>query len=605
MALEFSSKAWTIACIGFAIGLSCAVTRAQEQSLPPLTTQPAGMATPLSEQSSVRIDRILFEGNTIFTAGQLLLAPTQVVVQEDRIEVQKRVRDYLGKDLTLEDLEAIRVAITLYYINGGDPDPASAGTRYVNSGAIIPDQEVGPDHTIRIQVVEGKLNRPTVQPLKHLRQSYIASRLERAAQPALDRTKLRDQLELLRQNPNIERINAELAPGEQTGLADLDVSIVERRPWQDGLIGKMIIDRSKKEYFPWELWQVGLSFNNHRSPSVGAERLELIVQNQNLLGFSDSLSLEVALTNGGIDDAGIAGFEEFSLDYALPLNSVDTTLMIGVSRSDSPVVEEPFDELDINSETERVYALLRQPLRRTPNSEFAVFGGLQYQTSTTTLLGDPYSLSPGAVDGKTDVTSIRFGGEYFTRDTQQAFSVRSTVAVGIDAFDATVDTDDDADAQFVSWLTQLQYVRRLGGGGTQGVFRMAAQLTPDSLPATEQFALGGVDTVRGYRENELVRDNAVTGSLELHVPILTRENDDGTTVNTLEGICFLDAGYGWNKTNEPDGEYLISVGLGAVYTPTKYFNAQLFWGIPLNDVNDESDDLQDYGIHFNIVLQLF
>ena len=35
----------------------------------------------------------------------------------------------------------------------------------------------------------------------------------------------------------------------------------------------------------------------------------------------------------------------------------------------------------------------------------------------------------------------------------------------------------------------------------------------------EKFSLGGVNSVRGYRENELVSDNGVIGSMELRIPL--------------------------------------------------------------------------------------
>ena len=36
----------------------------------------------------------------------------------------------------------------------------------------------------------------------------------------------------------------------------------------------------------------------------------------------------------------------------------------------------------------------------------------------------------------------------------------------------------------------------------------------------EQIAVGGMRTVRGYRENQMVRDNALISSLELRIPLL-------------------------------------------------------------------------------------
>jgi hemolysin activation/secretion protein len=39
------------------------------------------------------------------------------------------------------------------------------------------------------------------------------------------------------------------------------------------------------------------------------------------------------------------------------------------------------------------------------------------------------------------------------------------------------------------------------------------------MGSIEQFSLGGIDTVRGYRQNQIVADNGVFGSVELSVPL--------------------------------------------------------------------------------------
>ena len=60
------------------------------------------------------------------------------------------------------------------------------------------------------------------------------------------------------------------------------------------------------------------------------------------------------------------------------------------------------------------------------------------------------------------------------------------------------------------------------------------QLTPDPLLPIEQIAIGGIDTVRGYRENQLVVDNGWMTSAELRIPLgqvtvpgLSEAPDDG------------------------------------------------------------------------------
>ncbi len=67
-------------------------------------------------------------------------------------------------------------------------------------------------------------------------------------------------------------------------------------------------------------------------------------------------------------------------------------------------------------------------------------------------------------------------------------------------------------------------------------YRLGGRLGED-LPFYEQFYLGGMETLRGYKENEFRGDKVVLGSLELRVP-LTKE---------ILGSLFVDAGKAWSK----------------------------------------------------------
>lgn len=521
----------------------------------------------LSSQAAVRVDRLKFEGNTVFDNAALLATPIQFA--DDSPGTSRTIGDLLGGELTLEQLEQIRVALTLKYVDAG----------YINSGAVIPDQPVTAEQTILIRIVEGTLNRIDITGRKRLRESYIADRIRRAASGPLNVLKLRDELEILRQDPRLRRINAELRPGEQPGEGLLDVDIEEARPYQ-----------------------FAVQFSNRRPPSVGAERFEAYASHLNVSGFGDSINLRYGINRGDLSDWEWAGLEDFDLDYTIPLSASGTTLALTVSRSDSTLVEQPFDLLDLDTQSTRFSILVRQPIRRTPTSELAAFVGLTAQYTTTEILGERQSISPGARGGESNVTAIRFGAEYYTQSTKAAFSIRSTFAVGLGALDSTVNAGDIPDSQFISWLGQAQYVHRIGETEAQLILRASTQLTPDSLLSPEQFAIGGVDTVRGYRENQIVRDNGIVGTIEFRLPVWTRR---ATREPILQLVPFFDAGYGFNRTQEPVGEFLGSVGAGLIFTPSDRVTAEVFYGRRLNDVSDDSGNLQDYGWHFNIVIRAF
>lgn len=509
----------------------------------------------------MRVDRLRFEGNTAFLDAQLLAAPVGTAGEI--------VSSMLGRELTLDQLEQIRVAITLRYVDAG----------YINSGAVIPDQPVPADGTLLVQIVEGRLSDVDITGTNRLRRSFVADRIDLSDGPPLNVFKLRDRLEILRQDPRLKRINAELRPGNAPGEASLDVAVEESNPAS-----------------------LALLFSNRRPPSVGAERFELLAGYGNVLGFGDAFNLRYGINKGELSDWEFAGSDDFSISYSVPVSPRDTTVIVEFSRSDTTVVEEPFNELDLDTENTRFALTLRHPLYRTPATEFALFGGVSAQYTTTRLSGERIDLSPGSVGGESNVFAVRFGQEFFTRDTKRAVSFRSTFSFGVDAFESTTNSGDTADSRFVSWLGQAQYVRRIGETNAQFVARAAAQLTPHSLLGPEQFAVGGVDTVRGYRENQLVRDNGVVGSLELRIPLWSKKIEQ---TPILEFAPFIDAGYAFNRDQRPDGEYLISVGAGFLFNPNDHINASVYYGRHLNDVSSENGDLQDLGIHFSILIRAF
>ncbi|HEY7090959.1 MAG TPA: BamA/TamA family outer membrane protein, partial [Tepidisphaeraceae bacterium] len=161
--------------------------------------------------------------------------------------------------------------------------------------------------------------------------------------------------------------------------------------------------------------------------------------------------------------------------------------------------------------------------------------------------------------------------------------------------------DAGVDGQFLAWLGQFQYVWRLPRSENLLVFRVAGQAANDSLPSLEQFAVGGMDTVRGYEENQLVRDNAFAASLEYRHSLWQRGG-----MSILELAPFVDVGGGKDNHSfgTSEGDILSSVGIGVLFHPNEHFSATIYYAYPFKDFGQTSD-LQDIAIHFDIIFQLF
>src|SRR5205809_4495319 len=262
----------------------------------------------------VFVREIKVVGSTVFSADELA----------------KLTAPYVNRELTSEDLEALRMAVTLHYINNG----------YVTSGAVVPDQSMK-DGVLTIQIVEGKLSRIDVEGNRWFVPGYIRKRIALGADPPLNINSLQERRELLQADPRFERLNAELKPGITRGESVLDVRVAEHNPLR--------------------MW---LEFNNYQSPSVGAELGLVTIAHQNLTGHGDIASLQYGQS---------AGVEpQFDARYTLPLTVYDTTLFLQYRRNDFRVIEDQFESLNIKSRSEILGATVRQPLYRTLNDELSL-----------------------------------------------------------------------------------------------------------------------------------------------------------------------------------------------------------------------------------------
>ena len=507
-----------------------------------------------------------------------LLPRARVFVRQIRVigstviapEELARVTDpYVNRELTPENLEAIRVALTLLYVNKG----------YVNSGAILPDQTVA-DGVLTYQIIEGEVSAIDVEGLRWFRPSYLRKRLALGTGPPLNVNALQQQIQFLLEDPRIRRLNVELKPGLRPGEGVLSVQAEERPPYR-----------------------LSFDFNNYQSVSVGAEREIVGLETLNLTGNGDVLTLRYGKSEG------VEPLLDFK--YSLPFTARDTTLSVQYRKNTFAVLQEPFEEINIKSEAEIYTVTLRQPVYRTPTAELAVELIGERLTNETFLLGEPFSLEPGTLrtNGRSVVTALRAAQEWLYRTPEQVIALRSRFSAGVIALGATVNHDGTPDGRFLAWLGQFQWVRRLGVLDSQLILRTDLQLSDDALLTLEQIAVGGRYTVRGYRENTLVRDNAFVASLELRVPVIRNT----PWADSLELAPFADWGRAWaRRKTTPDPDVISSAGLGlrwAVTIPAGPVSLrpqlEVYWGHPWREIKTPGGDLQDKGVHLQFVLTAF
>ncbi|MEM9213156.1 MAG: ShlB/FhaC/HecB family hemolysin secretion/activation protein [Cyanobacteria bacterium P01_F01_bin.150] len=489
------------------------------------------------------IERFDVQGSTVFSAEEL----------------SEVTEEFTGRDLSFAELLQARSAITQLYVENG----------YVTSGAFIPPQTLD-GNVVVIEVLEGRLDEVKVEVDGRLRSRYIRNRLELAGRSPLNANELLEGLQLLQLNPLVDTISAELAAGVQPGTSILDVEVKEA-----------------------DTFDVNLLLNNGRSPSVGSFRRQLQITEQNLTGLGDLISVGYSNTDGS---------DTFDLNYTLPVNPRNGTVNFSVGTTNSEVIEDPFDTLNIQSESRYYELTYRQPIYQTPSNEFALSLTASRRESKSEFLEgviedgpEPFPSLGADSDGRTRISALRFAQEWTQQGSQQVIAARSQFSLGLNAFESTIN-DDAPDSEFFAWRGQAQWVRLLARD-TLLLLRSDVQLADGSLVPLEQFGLGGQQTVRGYRQDELLTDNGILFSGEVRIPVLRVRDWDGL----LQVTPFFDVGKGWNlDATDPDPSTLASVGLGLRWTMGDSLTARFDWGIPLIDVDNDGDTLQEDGIYFSI-----
>lgn len=495
--------------------------------------------------------------------------PEQIVVKSFEVvgssvfspaELEKEIKPFQNRPLTLPELFQARSKITKLYTDRG----------YINSGAYIPPQELD-NGTVTIAVLEGELEGINVSGTKHLNSSYIRQRIASAAGKPVNVESLLEALQLLRLDPLVANVSAELSAGISPGTSLLDIEVEEA-----------------------DVFNISASLNNGRSPSVGTNQRSIGLNHGNLFGFGDQFNANYTNTEGS---------DSLDFSYGFPVNAKNGTVGMAYGTNSNDVIEDPFTPLDIESESRYYELSFRQPVILKPNQELAFGLSLSRQESETSFFdGRPLELSRGAdANGETKISAIRLFQELVNRNDKKVFAVRSQFSIGIDALNPTINDDGRPDSTFFAWRGQTQWVRRLDEDFLL-LLRGDVQLASTELVPLEQFRVGGFDSARGYRQDLSLGDNGLFASAELRIPLFRIEKIGGL----VQIAPFFDIGTVWNNDSlEISNATLPSIGVGLNFSTANAFNARLDWGIPLTSVDNNGSSLQEDGIYFSLDYNFF
>ena len=420
---------------------------------------------------------------------------------------------------------------------------------------------------------------------KGLTVGYLSNRMASVRRRPLDAFALERDFRLLAEDPAIRTLNADLRPGARPGEASLALSVL-----------------------PQDRFDLYISAANNRSPSVGGERLAAGGSMRNMLAAGDLFGGEVGVTDG---------VKDVSLSYARPFLSPRTTLSVRGALNQAVVVDPLLEPLGIEARDRYAEAGLTRKLIDAPllpraqggwssARTLSLGGTVVWRTSKAFLLGEPFSFAPGAVDGRSEYTAVRVVGDYLVRNVDQVIAVSVTGALGLDGTRSDIAGAQSPDRHFQAVLAQVNYARRLSEKGLELRGRVSGQWSGSLLYSGERLSVGGATTVRGYRENALLADQGVVGSLELVQPLrLSRGRGAarGFDWGAFAVSVFADGAAMRNHEAPQPQHSIYSVGASLAWTPVDALSAQITYGHALKRVEQPGQkDAQDHGLHVRMTI---
>ncbi|WP_226015747.1 ShlB/FhaC/HecB family hemolysin secretion/activation protein [Novosphingobium sp. FKTRR1] len=476
-------------------------------------------------------------------------------------EVERIVYDHAGPDRTKDDVEAARKALQDAY--------AAKGLEAVIVDVPVQDAESFGQGIVKIAVAE-----VPVGFIKVTDSRYHSLWVARQHVPSLQEGKAIDfkalQADVSRANRFPDRsINPEFKPGRVPGTVDVDLRVTDSRPLH-----------------------ITAELDNDNSPSTTPLRASASVRYTNLwqAGHTAALTYIVAPLHR-------SQTEVISGSYSIPLFGSPWSFSVSGYHSNSNVASAGGSAVLGRGYQVGVRATYQLPAAHTYQSisfgpDFKNFK--QKITVGSTLASSapiryiPFEMSY-TLAGATESTnySITAGATVGLRTIKGITCVDiSGVCVPADAFR---NREQFSNENFIHANLSLDLGHNFGSD-IEGSLRVNAQLADSHLITNEQFAAGGVHSVRGYYSAEAVGDDGISPSLELRAPSLGNLFANGgpalSWVSDLRFFGFADAAF-LHIRNALAGQTanykLIGVGGGVRVKLFDHISGEVIGAVPLTN----------------------
>lgn len=453
-----------------------------------------------------------------FQLNKIVTDPSAVLTEAELAAITK---PYEGQQVQLSDIYAIVEKINALYTEKG----------YVTCRAFLPPQTIT-DGAVKLLLVEGRTGNTTVSGNKYTKTAYITKRLHLKQDEIANIKQLNKDL-LLFNATNSTQLRIMMKAGEKPGTTDYEITAYE--PKRD----------------TWTVFE-----DNAGSDSSGQYRTGLFYNTKSLSGNCDALSLGTVISEGT---------KAANVMYSRSLGRSGTKMNLMYSSNSTKVVDGYYEDM-IKGHANSYTIGFVQPLLVNETTRTELSLDYNRQDSKTDWLA---GFRGNMVDDS--VQDFTLGFAMTNYGASHVFYQKHSYVRGYS--ESTPELFDRRTQNFGFYKLNAMY-QKLYKAGQMWNLRADAQWSgSEGMVSSRQFYMGGMYSVRGYKENFLGGDSGFTFSAEYAVPVINRNTN---------AFGFFDYGHVYgNGQSDDQHNVLASVGLGVRSTINQYCSASLILGIPL------------------------
>lgn len=485
---------------------------------------------PAEAAHNFNVFEYLIEGNTVLS----------------NIEIEKAVYPFLGENKSIQDVEKARSELEQTYQNKG----------YLTVSVSIPEQDVN-DGLVKLLVTEGAIERLRIKDAKYTTHAALKSNVVEFQEGKVPHfPTAQAQLDAVNRNQN-RQVSPILRPGKSPGKVEVDLQVQDKFPLHGSL-----------------------ELNDRFAPSTTRTRLNGSMRYENLWQKDHSIGLSFQASPEEFNEVKV-----FSGTYVIPRKNGDYFAMYAVV-ADSDIAAVGDVNVIGNGRISGVRYI--HPLKGADHYYHSVTMGADYKNfkESVILLGADTTInSPVSYLG----FSLGYDGTIQTKGYQTQMNFTMTAAPrGLGNTEKEFNNRrQDANPNFAYLRSEIKHLHRLPYDWSVQT-RFLSQLSNTALIAPEQFAVGGVDSVRGYLESSSLGDNGMQLAFELRSPPLKKYLKEYRFADYLKDFylfSFYDAGVikVYNSPNDSSSEHVTSAGLGFKLKATSGLFAYLDYAYAFND----------------------